>query len=52
MNTYFMNAKMNGETLGVDFYDEEFGMNEMRQYKLKHQHQSIIFQSHFLIQQV
>ncbi|WP_195598866.1 Sapep family Mn(2+)-dependent dipeptidase [Longibaculum muris] len=43
VNTYFMNAKMNGETLGVDFYDEEFGMNEMRQYKLKHQHQSIIF---------
>ena len=36
VNTYFMNAKPNGERLGVDYQDEEFGMNEMRNYQLKH----------------
>ena len=43
VNTYFMNDKPNGERLGVDDYDEEFGMNEMRNYELKHNHHRLIF---------
>lgn len=43
INTYFMNAKPNGERLGVDYKDDEFGMNEMRNYQWKHQDDRIIF---------
>ncbi len=43
VNTYFMNAKSNGETLGVDYQDDEFGVNEMRNYQLKHVEDQIIF---------
>ena len=43
VNTYFMNAKPNGERLGVDYQDQEFGMNEMRNYQLKHVDQQMIF---------
>lgn len=43
INTYFMNAKSNGERLGVDFKDDEFGVNEMRNYKLIHNENEIIF---------
>lgn len=47
VNTYFMNAKPNGESLGVDFKDEEFGMNEMRGYKLIHEDGKVRFQVTF-----
>ena len=43
VNTYFMNAKPNGERLGVDFKDDEFGVNEMRNYKLDHRDGELIF---------
>lgn len=43
VNTYFMNAKPNGERLGVDFKDDEFGMNEMRNYQLSHVNDEVIF---------
>lgn len=43
VNTYFMNAKMNGERLGVDYTDQEFGTNEMRNYALKHRDDKLIF---------
>lgn len=43
VNTYFMNAKMNGERLGVDFSDCEYGMNEMRNYQLKTNDNELIF---------
>jgi len=47
VNTYFMNAKPNGERLGVDYKDEEFGMNEMRNYQLKHENGEVIFSVSF-----
>lgn len=43
VNTYFMNAKPNGERLGLDFKDDEFGVNEMRNYKFKHENQELVF---------
>lgn len=43
VNTYFMNAKPNGERLGVDYKDEEFGVNEMRNYKLIHRNKEVVF---------
>lgn len=43
VNTYFMNAKPNGERLGVDYKDAEFGMNEMRNYQLSHVKDELIF---------
>lgn len=43
VNTYFMNANVNGERLGVDFKDAEFGMNEMRNYALKYENGEVIF---------
>ena len=43
VNTYFMNAKPNGVSLGVDYKDAEFGMNEMRNYKLIHRDGKAIF---------
>lgn len=43
INTYFLNAKSNAEKLGLDFKDKEFGMNEMRNYALKHKNNKLIF---------
>jgi len=43
VNTYFMNAKANGERLGLDYCDEEFGMSEIRNYELKHINNQLIF---------
>ncbi|WP_282709604.1 Sapep family Mn(2+)-dependent dipeptidase [Ligilactobacillus sp. Marseille-Q7487] len=34
VNTYILNAKNNGERLGIDFTDEEFGLLEVRNYQL------------------
>ena len=34
MNEYVLNAKPNGERFGVDHADEEFGVTEVRNYKL------------------
>ena len=34
MNEYVLNAKPNGERCGVDHTDEEFGVTEVRNYKL------------------
>lgn len=35
VNNYFINAKNNGENLGIDIQDKEFGETLMRNYKLK-----------------
>lgn len=43
INTYFLNAKPNADKLGLDYKDEEFGMNEMRNYALKHENNKMIF---------
>lgn len=43
VNTYFMNAKANGERLGLDYFDQEFGMSEIRNYELKHVDDQLIF---------
>ena len=32
INNYFLNANTNAEKLGLDFKDEEFGINEMRNF--------------------
>ena len=32
INNYFLNANTNAEKLGLDFKDEEFGINEMRYF--------------------
>lgn len=62
VNTYFMNAKLNGEKLGLDYTDREFGTNEMRNYQLKHENRELIFSvtfsypatmsSHFIIDKI
>ncbi len=43
LNTYFMNAKSNGETLGIDYSDKEFGMLEMRGYHLESDEEHLYF---------
>ena len=43
VNTYFMNAKNNGETLGLDYQDQEFGMSEIRNYHLKYENNQHVF---------
>lgn len=43
VNTYFMNAKPNAESLGLDYKSEEFGVNEMRNYKLRYEDGKVIF---------
>ena len=35
INIYFLNARSNGEKLGINFEDKEFGILEMRNYKLE-----------------
>lgn len=44
LNTYFMNAKNNGDILGIDFKDEEFGTLEMRGYQLGCDQDKVSFQ--------
>lgn len=43
VNTYFMNKKNNGETLGLDFKDEEFGMSEIRNFHFQYKEGYHIF---------
>ena len=43
VNTYFLNKNNNGETLGLDFKDEEFGMSEIRNFSLRYQDGEHIF---------
>lgn len=43
VNTYFMNAKPNAERLGLDYHDEEFGTNEMRNYRIDYRENKYIF---------
>ena len=52
INNYFLNANTNAEKLGLDFKDEEFGINEMRNFVLKHEKSKLVFRSHFLILQI
>lgn len=35
INIYFLNARSNGEKLGINFEDKEFGILEMKNYKLE-----------------
>lgn len=43
VNTYFMNQKNNGETLGLDYHNKEFGVSEIRNFQLKHENNQHIF---------
>ena len=43
INNYFLNANTNAEKLGLDFKDEEFGINEMRNFVLKHEKSKLVF---------
>lgn len=43
VNTYFLNKKNNGETLGLDYKDEEFGMSEIRNFNLRYENNENIF---------
>lgn len=43
VNTYFLNKKNNGETLGIDYKDDEFGMLEIRQYALHYEENQACF---------
>lgn len=43
VNTYFIGAKNTGDRLGIDFYHEEYGMMEMRGYKLKTEQEKVAF---------
>lgn len=44
VNTYFLNAKNTGEKLGIDFEDREFGILEIRNYKLLSTEDTLKFQ--------
>lgn len=44
VNTYFIGAKNNGDRLGIDFYHEEYGIMEMRNYCLKTEGQNVFFE--------
>lgn len=43
INNYFLNANTNAEKLGLNFKDEEFGINEMRNFVLKHEKNKLVF---------
>lgn len=43
LNTYFMNANPNGDRLGINYKDEEFGVLEMRGYHLETVEDDIAF---------
>lgn len=44
LNTYFMNAKNTGETLGIDYHDQEYGTLEIRRYHLSSNEDELIFE--------
>ena len=43
VTTYFIGAKNNGDRLGIDFYHQEYGVMEMRNYQLKTQDGQVSF---------
>lgn len=45
VNRYFINAKSNGENLGIDINDKEFGETVMRNYKLKREEDLVTFRA-------
>lgn len=44
VNTYFIGAKNTGDKLGIDFFNEEYGIMEMRNYTLDTEDDKISFQ--------
>lgn len=43
INEYFLSSKANGDRLGIDFSDTEFGEMQMRGYKLESKQDKVIF---------
>lgn len=43
VNNYFIGAKNNGDRLGIDYFDKEFGMMEMRNYNLSIENSEVAF---------
>lgn len=43
LNTYIFSSKSNGNKLGIDFGDEEFGTMEMRNYKVGMEDSKLLF---------
>lgn len=43
INNYFIGAKNNGDRLGIDYCDKEFGIMEMRNYHLSEEDKYVIF---------
>lgn len=44
VNIYFISAKNTGDKLGIDYYNEEYGVMEMRNYKLSNTEDSVSFE--------
>lgn len=44
VNEYFLSSKANGDRLGIDYRDEEFGEMQMRGYTLQHTNDSVVFE--------
>lgn len=45
VNTYFIGAKNNGDRLGIDYSNPEYGMMEMRNYQLSAENGLVSFQA-------
>lgn len=43
LNTYILSSKSNGDRLGIDFNDEEFGTMEMRNFKVRVEDSKLLF---------
>lgn len=43
LNTYILSSKSNGDRLGIDFSDSEFGTMEMRNYKMDVEESKLLF---------
>lgn len=43
INTYFLASKANGERLGIDYHDEEFGLMQMSGFKFSTKEESLSF---------
>lgn len=43
LNTYILSSKSNGDRLGIDFDDEEFGIMEMRNYSIEIKESKLLF---------
>lgn len=43
LNTYILSSKVNGDRLGIDFSDSEFGTMEMRNYKIDLEESKMLF---------